>query len=86
MLLLIVVITVVKLANAALYPGFFSGDDVEIHEMTFARLFGWNWTAWDLRNAFYPMVFIYPIQALLAGMGIDDTATLVFAGRWSSPF
>jgi hypothetical protein len=79
--LVIVVVTLVKLANAALYPGFFSGDDVEIHEMTFAALFGWRWSAWDLRNALYPMAFIYPVQALLVRVGVDDTAVLVLAGR-----
>ena len=81
MLTLVIVVTVVKLANAAFYPGFFSGDDVEIHEMTFATLFGWDWSAWNLRSAFYPMTFIYPIPALLATLGITDTEPLVFAGR-----
>jgi hypothetical protein len=81
LLLVITVITLVKLANAALYPGFFSGDDVEIHEMTFARIFGWNWRAWELRSPFYPMTFIYPVQALLARSGVTETSALVFAGR-----
>jgi hypothetical protein len=78
---IIAVVTLAKLANAYLYPGFFSGDDVEIHEMTFSRLFGGDWSIWNLRSPFYPFVFIYPIQAALVGFGVTDTATLVLAGR-----
>lgn len=82
--LLLVVIGVsvlVKAANAWYYFGFFSGDDVEIHEMTLASLFGWHWAAWNIRCAFYPMVFIYPVQALAVGVGVRDVGLLVFAGR-----
>lgn len=70
-----------KLVNACRHPGFFSGDDVEIHEMTLGRLYGLDWPVWDLRNPFYPMAFIYPVQAALAALGVTDTATLVVAGR-----
>ena len=49
----------IKLANSFFYYGFLIGDDLEIHEMTFAKIFNWNWEAWYLRNAFYPMVFVY---------------------------
>lgn len=77
----IVVVTCVKLANACFYPGFFSGDDVEIHEMTFARLFALDWPVWNIRSPFYPLVFVYPVQALLVRLGETDTETLVFAGR-----
>jgi len=70
-----------KLVNACLHPGFFSGDDVEIHEMTLGRLYGLDWPVWELRNPFYPLVFIYPVQAALAALGISDTAILVVAGR-----
>jgi Alg9-like mannosyltransferase family len=74
-------VLLVKLTNAWIHPGFFLGDDVEIHEMTFARLFNLDWRAWDLRSAFYPMTFIYPVQALLVRMGVTGTHELVFAGR-----
>jgi Alg9-like mannosyltransferase family len=71
----------IKITNAVSHPGFFSGDDVEIHEMTLGHAFGTNWPVWSLRSAFYPMVFIYPAQAALLGMGISNIETLVLAGR-----
>jgi hypothetical protein len=71
----------IKLANAYFYFGFYSGDDVEVHEMTFAALFGWDYTAWSLRSAVYPMTFLFPVQWVLVQAGILDPATLIFAGR-----
>jgi len=72
----------VKLANSWFYYGFFSGDDVEIHEMTLSRLLAWEgWQAWDLRSAFYPMTFIYPAQYWAHSLGVHDEAALVFTGR-----
>jgi hypothetical protein len=78
---IIILVTLAKLANAYFYPGFFSGDDVEIHEMTFTRLFQVDWPIWNLRSPFYPFVFIYPGQAGLVALGVTDTATLVLVGR-----
>jgi len=79
---LVLVSAVIKLLNSWFYYGFFSGDDVEIHEMTLSTLLGWtDWQAWNLRNAFYPMAFIYPAQALVHGLGVQEEALLVFAGR-----
>jgi hypothetical protein len=49
--------------------------------VTFAKIFDWRWEAWNLRNPFYPFVFIYSIQALLHSAGIVDPRILVFAGR-----
>src|SRR5207247_2142116 len=72
---------VLKLALAYRHPGFWTGDDVEIHEMTFARLFGHPWHGWDIRSPVYPLGFVYPIQALVAKAGHTDPASLVFAGR-----
>ncbi len=67
----LLVATVLKLANAWGYPGFFSGDDVEIHEMTFRQLFQLDVDVWNLRSPFYPMTFIYPVQALMVSAGFD---------------
>lgn len=63
------------------YPGFATGDDVEIHVMTLRALLRTEWPIWDLRSAFYPLAFIYPAQALAHAFGADDVHTLVFAGR-----
>lgn len=80
-LIIIGVSVVIKILNAFFYFGFFSGDDVEIHEFSFAHLFHWNWKAWNLRSPFFPMVFIYPIQFILHTAGVQDPWLLIFAGR-----
>lgn len=72
---------IVKLANAWSHPGFFSGDDVEVQEMSLAALFDRDWRAWTLRSAFFPMVFIHPAHAVASWLGATDPATLVAAGR-----
>ena len=67
---------------ACLDIGFYSGDDVEVFEMVFARLFDWKfYQAWGLRNPLYPFVFIYPVQKILVLLGVDSPQTLVFGGR-----
>lgn len=71
----------IKIAIAVAHPGFFSGDDVEIHEMSLGRLLGTGWPAWELRSAFYPMVFVYPVQAAAHAAGVTDVEWLVIAGR-----
>lgn len=74
---------ILRLVNAWDHPGFTTGDDVEIHEMTLGRLFGESWDIWNLRSALYPMLFVYPFQALAAGVVDHDVRLLVFAGRLS---
>ncbi len=66
---------------AWVYFGFYSGDDVEVQEMSFARLFQWDWTAWELRNPLFPMVFIHPVQLLLKSLGVVEAWPLIYAGR-----
>jgi hypothetical protein len=80
-LVLVAAATLVKAANAVVHPGFFSGDDVEIHEMTLGYALAKDWPVWDLRSAFYPMTFIYPIQQLLIWLGVTDVGALVISGR-----
>ena len=62
-------------------PGFFSGDDVEIHEMTLGALLHQPWPIWDLRCAFFPMTFIYPAQKTVAALGATSPKVLVLSGR-----
>ena len=71
----------VKVFLAATSPGFFSGDDVEIHEMTLGVLLRKPWSAWDLRCAFFPMMFVYPAQRLALALGASSPEMLVLAGR-----
>ena len=74
-------VTILKIAIAAAHPGFFGGDDVEVHEMTQGALLGLDWPVWDLRSAFYPMTVVYPVQWSSWQFGWSDTAQLVLAGR-----
>jgi hypothetical protein len=69
------------MALAWAYPGFFSGDDVEVHEMSVGLLWDVRWPIWDLRNALFPLGIVYPMQKLFALGGASDPASLVFAGR-----
>ena len=75
------VVFCVRVLLAWRLPGFFSGDDVEIHEMTLGALLGKPWPVWNLRCAFFPMVFVYPAQRLALSMGWSSPGALVFAGR-----
>jgi len=82
LLTLMVVSAAVTIANSWFYYGFATGDDVEVHEMALSVLFGWtDWEPWNLRNAFYPMTFIYPVQWLLYTIGERGEEALVFSGR-----
>jgi hypothetical protein len=77
----VAIATVVKSALAWSYPGFFSGDDVEVHQMSLGSLWHANWPIWDLRNALFPLGVVYPVQRLFAAAGASDPAVLIFAGR-----
>ena len=78
---LIVVASAIRVANVFTHFGFLTGDDVEIHEMTLGVALGKAWPVWDLRNAFYPMTFIFPVQRALVALGLTDVFSLVAAGR-----
>ena len=73
----------VKAGLAWALPGFFSGDDVEIHEMTLGALLQHHWPVWNLRSAFFPMTFIYPAQNVAVALGASRPEVLVFIGRLS---
>lgn len=77
----VAVATLIKVVLAWAHPGFFSGDDVEVHEMSVGLLWNAAWPIWDLRNASFPLGVIYPMQKLFAVAGASDPAALVFAGR-----
>jgi len=80
-LMLAALATAARLYNIVVHFGFITGDDVEIHEMTLGRVLGRPWPVWDLRNAFYPMTFIYPVQRAVAALGVTDVYVLVAAAR-----
>jgi hypothetical protein len=74
-------VLMVKLSIIFGHPGFITGDDVEIQEMTLGHLLGKSWSIWDLRSAAYPMTIVYPAQVLAHALGTADTGALVSAGR-----
>jgi glycosyl transferase family 22 (putative mannosyltransferase) len=71
----------IKAGTAVAHPGFFSGDDVEVQEMTLGRLLHRDWPVWNLRSPFYPMLIVYPVQAIVSAAGVSDVGSLVTAGR-----
>jgi hypothetical protein len=75
------VATAIRIGNALVHHGFITGDDVEIQEMSLGLALGRAWPVWDLRNAFYPICFIYPVQKALLALGVTDVFGLVLAGR-----
>ena len=74
-------VLIVKLSIIFSHPGFITGDDVEIQEMTLGHLLGKSWPTWDLRSAAYPMTIVYPVQAAAHALGTTDTGALVSVGR-----
>jgi hypothetical protein len=77
---------IIKVIIAWSSPGFFSGDDVEIHEMSIGLLLGQRWSVWELRSAFFPLTFVYPAQWLAQAAGAAGPEALVLAGRTSVAF
>ena len=75
------IVFTIKVLVAAISPGFYSGDDVEVHEMTLGVLLGKPWPVWDIRCAFFPMTFVYPAQRVAMALGASSTEMLVLAGR-----
>ncbi len=77
----------VRIGSAWFAPGFYSGDDVEIHEMTLSALCRTSWPIWDLRSPIFPFLIIYPAQYLAYHVGWTDTTQpcLCRACRGRSP-
>lgn len=76
--------TAVKASLAWTNPGFFSGDDVEVQEMSLRALWQTDWPIWELRNAFFPLAVLYPVQKLLATSSVATSAAgLITGGRFA---
>lgn len=71
----------VKAFNAWRSPGFFSGDDLEVQEMSLSALGRLSWPIWDLRSPVFPLGIVFPAHWAARAAGIVDRETLVFAGR-----
>ena len=67
-----------KLAFAAAFPGFHSGDDLEIVEAAAHAALGFPYQPWSIRSLFHPFVFAAPFLALGAALGFTSARALVF--------
>jgi hypothetical protein len=67
-----------KLAFAAAFPGFHSGDDLEIVEAAARSALGFSYEPWNIRSLFHPIVFVAPVFALGSALGIHGARALVF--------
>ena len=67
-----------KLGFAAAYPGFHSGDDLEIVEAAARAALGFPYEPWNIRSLFHPIVFVAPWIALGAALGLHGARALVF--------
>ncbi len=81
LLVLVVASVALKVWFAATSPGFVTGDDVEIHEMSLGMLLHQPWPIWDLRSAVFPLGIVLPAQYIAHQAGVHDVGTLVFTGR-----
>lgn len=80
LLVLVAVSLAFKVGNAWNAEGFFSGDDTELLDEVISNARGFGHDAWELRNSFYPRVFLEPVVVLAERLGAS-TGTLVFLAR-----
>ena len=67
-----------KLALAAAYPGFHSGDDLEIVEAAARSALGFSYQPWNIRSLFHPIVLVAPFLTLGTSLGFHGARALVF--------
>jgi hypothetical protein len=75
---LLVSTAALKLAFAAAYPGFHSGDDLEIVEAAARTVLGFPYEPWNIRSLFHPIVFVAPFLAIGDTLGFHGARALVF--------
>jgi 4-amino-4-deoxy-L-arabinose transferase-like glycosyltransferase len=67
-----------KLAAAAAYPGFQSGDDLEIVEAAARAGLGFPYEPWSIRSLFHPIVFVAPFLRLAGVLGLHGPRGLTW--------
>jgi hypothetical protein len=67
-----------KLVFAAAFPGFQSGDDLEIVEAAARAALGFSYQPWNIRSLFHPIVFAAPFLSLGSALGLHGARALVF--------
>jgi len=66
----------VRLALAAIYPGFLTGDDVEILETGFRSVLSLGYVPWEIRNTLLPTLLVAPMGWLGTSLGVSSPLTL----------
>lgn len=66
-------------ALGAAIPGFLTGDDVEILEQGFRRVFGLEVVVWELRNTLVAELLVVPALWVAAALGVRDPGWLCWA-------
>ena len=69
---------VIKLALAAAFPGFQSGDDLEIVESAARAALGFPYVPWDIRSQFHPLLFAAPFLRLGDAFGFHGPRALTW--------
>ncbi|MFN2385628.1 MAG: hypothetical protein ABR576_05005 [Thermoanaerobaculia bacterium] len=70
----------VKLLLAWRFPGFLTGDDLEVLQTAARYAWGLDYEPWDLRCLFHPLTFVWPLLKLAHAFGLRDPAVLTWIG------
>ena len=70
----------IKLLLAWRFPGFLTGDDVEVLLTAGKHAWGLDYEPWSLRCLFHPLTFVWPILELAHRLGVRDPAVLSWLG------
>jgi hypothetical protein len=74
---LIAAVAAIQVYLAHRYYGFLGGDDVEVLEEAFRRVFGTNHSPWNIRSLFVPDTIVAPVIYIANAMGVSDRRTLI---------
>lgn len=70
----------IKLLLAWRFPGFLTGDDLEVLLTAGKHAWGLDYDPWSLRCLFHPLTFVWPLLELAHGLGVRDPAVLSWLG------
>lgn len=74
--LFLVVSLAVRLALAVAYPGFLTGDDVEILETGLRGVLHLDYVPWEIRNTLLPTLLVAPMGWLATSLGFSSPLNL----------
>ena len=71
-----------KLLLAWRFPGYLTGDDLEVLQTAGRYAWGLDYAPWSLRCLFHPFAFVWPILEVAHGLGIRDPGILSWIGTF----